>query len=107
MAGMSDRRFKISALAATTVGLLTFRRRVGGTYFAILTQAIAFATWLMFNRNEMKLGGTNGLTDFKRLLGYSLHDPATLRSLYLVTAAVVIVSFVLCRWLVGSNSKRR
>lgn len=93
----------LPAVAATVVGFLTFRRRVGGTYFAILTQAIAFATWLMFNRNELKLGGTNGLTDFKRLLGYSLRDPATLRGLYLVTAAGLIVSFVLCRWLVGSR----
>jgi urea transport system permease protein len=93
----------LPALAATLVGFLTFRRRVGGTYFAILTQAMAFATWLMFNRNELKLGGTNGLTDFKRLLGYPLRDPATLRGLYLVTAAVLILGFVLCRWLVRSK----
>jgi len=93
----------LPAAAATAVGFLTFRRRVVGTYFAILTQAMAFATWLMFNRNELKLGGTNGLTDFKWLLGYSLRDPATLRGLYLVTAAVLIVSYVACRRLVGSK----
>jgi urea transport system permease protein len=93
----------LPALVATVIGFLTFRRRVVGTYFAILTQAIAFATWLMFNRNEMKLGGTNGLTDFKLLLGYPLRDPATLRGLYLVTAAVLIMSFVACRWFVSSK----
>jgi urea transport system permease protein len=93
----------VPALAALLVGLLTFRRRVGGTYFAILTQAMAFATWLMFNRNELNLGGTNGLTDFKTLLGFSLHDPGTLRSLYLITALCVIGSFLVCRWLVGSK----
>ena len=48
-----------------SLGWLTFRRRVSGTYFAILTQAMAYATWLLCNRNEMNLGGTNGLTDFK------------------------------------------
>jgi urea transport system permease protein len=93
----------IPALAALLIGLLTFRRRVGGTYFAILTQAMAFATWLMFNRNELNLGGTNGLTDFKTLLGFSLHDPGTLRGLYLITALCVIGSFLACRWLVGSK----
>jgi urea transport system permease protein len=91
----------IPALAAVLVGLLTFRRRVGGTYFAILTQAMAFATWLMFNRNELNLGGTNGLTDFKSMLGFSLSQPDTLRGLYFITALCLIGSFLACRWLVG------
>jgi urea transport system permease protein len=82
----------LPALVATIIGLLTFRR-VSGTYFAILTQAMAYATWLLFNRNELNLGGTNGLTDFKRLLGFSLNDPDTLRGLYLVTATGLVGSF--------------
>jgi urea transport system permease protein len=93
----------LPALVATIIGLLTFRRRVSGTYFAILTQAMAYATWLLFNRNELNLGGTNGLTDFKRLLGFSLSDAGTLRGLYLVTAIGLVGSFWLCRWLVGSK----
>jgi urea transport system permease protein len=93
----------VPALAAAVLGFLTFRRRVGGTYFAILTQAIAFATWLMFNRNEMNLGGTNGLTDFKSLLGFSLSDPDTQWTLYLITAVVLIACYLGCRWLTGSK----
>lgn len=93
----------LPALVAVLIGLLTFRRRVGGVYFAILTQAMAFATWLMFNRNELNLGGTNGLTDFKTILGFSLRDPATLAGLYLVTAACVVVCFLACGWLVESK----
>jgi urea transport system permease protein len=50
-------------------------------YFAIITQALAFAAWLVFNRNETRLGGTNGLTDFKQLLGFRLSDPSTQRGL--------------------------
>jgi urea transport system permease protein len=93
----------IPAVAACIFGVLTFRRRVSGTYFAILTQAMAFATWLMCNRNEMNLGGTNGLTDFKSLLGVSLHTPFALRTLYLVTALCLVGSFIACKWLVGSK----
>ena len=93
----------VPVAAAVVIGFLTFRRRVGGTYFAILTQAMAFAAWLMFNRNEMNLGGTNGLTDFKTLLGYSLSEPGTQRGLYLCTSILLVVSFFLCRWLVGSK----
>ena len=93
----------VPVVVAVVIGFLTFRRRVGGTYFAILTQAMAFAAWLMFNRNELNLGGTNGLTDFKTLLGYSLSEPSTQRGLYLCTAILLVVSYFVCRWLVGSK----
>ncbi len=94
----------LPAALAALVGLLTFRRRLRGTYFAILTQAIAFALWLMLSRNEMKLGGTNGLTDFKSILGFSLGHPLTLRTLYLATAALLLAAFLLSRWLVRSKA---
>ena len=94
----------LPAALAALVGFLTFRRRLRGTYFAILTQAIAFAVWLMLNRNEMKLGGTNGLTDFKSILGFSLGQPATLRALYIFTAAALVGAFLVSRWLVRSKT---
>jgi urea transport system permease protein len=94
----------LPALVAAIIGFLTFRRRVSGTYFAILTQAMAYATWLLFNRNELNLGGTNGLTDFKRILGFSLGNPGTLRGIYLVTALGLVGSFWLCRWLMRAKT---
>jgi urea transport system permease protein len=51
----------------------------------------------------MKLGGTNGLTDFKSILGFSLSHPATLRTLYVVTAGLLLASFLLSRWMVRSK----
>ena len=51
------------------VGFFAFRSRIKGVYFSIITQALALAMWLIFLRNETMLGGTNGLTDFKTLLG--------------------------------------
>ncbi len=93
----------LPALVACVIGALTFRRRVSGTYFAILTQAMAFATWLLSNRNELNLGGTNGLTDFKSLLGFSLSEPSTLRVLYWVTALFLVLSFIFCKWLTSSK----
>jgi len=94
----------VPAALAIVIGLLTFRRKLRGTYFAILTQAIAFAVWLMLNRNEMRLGGTNGLTDFKSVLGFSLNDPGTLRALYIVTAIALVAAFLGSRWLVRSKT---
>ncbi|MBS0149724.1 MAG: urea ABC transporter permease subunit UrtC [Nitrospira sp.] len=94
----------VPVLFATIFGFLAFRSRIKGVYFAIITQALAFAAWLVFNRNETRLGGTNGLTDFKQLLGYRLSDPSTQRGLYLITVIALIASYLLCRWIVASRA---
>ena len=54
----------IPAVVSFILGYFVFRSRVRGVYFAILTQAIAVASWLVFCRNDIKLCGTNGLTRF-------------------------------------------
>ena len=94
----------VPMLFATIFGFLAFRSRIKGVYFAILTQALAFAAWLVFNRNETRLGGTNGLTDFKQILGYRLTDVSTQRGLYILTVVALIGAFLLCRWIVASRA---
>jgi urea transport system permease protein len=69
----------VPMLFALVFGFFAFRSRIKGVYFAIITQALALAAWLVFNRNDTNLGGTNGLTDFKQLIGYRLSDPGTQR----------------------------
>ena len=58
-------------------GWFAFRSRIRGVYFSIITQALTFALMLLFFRNNTGFGGNNGLTDFKRILGFSLQAPAT------------------------------
>ncbi len=94
----------VPVIFATIFGFLAFRSRIKGVYFAILTQALAFAAWLVFNRNETRLGGTNGLTDFKQLLGFRLSDPSTQRGLYILTALALAAAFLFCRWIVASRA---
>jgi urea transport system permease protein len=62
----------LPGLIALLIGLTTFRSRVRGVYFAILTQAITVAAWLIFQKNDLKLGGTNGLTNFTHILGRAI-----------------------------------
>src|SRR5262245_25432301 len=93
----------LPAVLAVVIGLVTFPRKLRGTYFAILTQAIAFTVWLLLNRNEMRLGGTNGLTDFKSVLGFSLAEPSTMRAVYLASALILLTTLLGARWLVRSN----
>jgi len=94
----------VPVLFALVFGFLSFRSRIKGVYFAILTQALAFAAWLVFNRNETRLGGTNGLTDFKQLLGFRLSDPGTQRGLYLITVLALGAAYLLCRYIVASRA---
>lgn len=93
----------IPALAAFIFGFFAFRSRIKGVYFSIISQALALAAWLIFLRNETRLGGTNGLTDFKTLLGFPLADPGTKRGLYFLTAVVLMLVYFACRFAIRSK----
>ncbi len=91
---------------AFVFGFLAFRSRIRGVYFAIITQAMTYAMMLLFFRNNTGFGGNNGLTDFKRLLGFSLRDPETRIGLYLASVIALFGCFLLCRYVVRSRLGR-
>jgi len=96
----------VPTLFAFLFGFLAFRSRIKGVYFAIITQALALCAWLVFNRNETNLGGTNGLTDFKQILGFRLSEPGTQRGLYILTVLCLGLAYVICRWIIQSRAGR-
>src|SRR3989449_9517367 len=87
----------VPALVGLAFGFLAFRSRIRGVYFSIITQALALSAWLVFNRNEMNLGGTNGLADFKTIFGFRLNQPSTQRGLYVITAVTLLGGDLACR----------
>jgi urea transport system permease protein len=89
----------VPGLLSLVFGFLAFRSRIKGVYFSILTQALTYAAALMFFRNDMLMGGNNGFTDFKYVLGFKVNDPATQRGLFIATASTVVLVYLLCRWL--------
>jgi urea transport system permease protein len=95
--------FVLPGLVAFIFGWLAFRSRIRGVYFSILTQALTYAASILFFRNNLLMGGNNGFTDFKFILGHPLVDPVrgpvTMRGLYVVTAIVLLLVYLLCRWL--------
>ena len=96
----------LPGVVAWIFGYLAFRSRVKGVYLSIITQALTFAAMLLFYRNETGFGGNNGFTDFKRILGYSITSANTRTVLFLVTFAVLVGAFLLCRALVVSKFGR-
>jgi len=98
--------FLLPGLFAFVFGYFAFRSRIKGVYFAIITQAMTYALMLLFFRNNTGFGGNNGLTDFKRILGYSLQDPSTKMGLFMITALVLFLSYILSRYIVKSKLGR-
>jgi urea transport system permease protein len=96
----------VPMLFALVFGFFAFRSRIKGVYFAIITQALALAAWLVFNRNDTNLGGTNGLTDFKQVIGYRLSDPGTQRVLYVLTVLCLGGAYFICRLIIRSRAGR-
>ncbi|HRE79870.1 MAG TPA: urea ABC transporter permease subunit UrtC [Opitutaceae bacterium] len=89
----------VPAVVAGIFGYLAFRSRIKGVYFSILTQALTYAAALLFFRNDFTFGGNNGLTDFKTVLGYGLNEPATRRTLYVLSVVLLTSVFLVGRWL--------
>ena len=98
--------FVLPGLFAFVFGYFAFRSRIKGVYFAIITQAMTYALMLLFFRNNTGFGGNNGLTDFKRILGYSLQDSSTKMGLFMVTALVLFLSYIISRYIVKSKLGR-
>ncbi|MFT3928381.1 MAG: urea ABC transporter permease subunit UrtC [Myxococcales bacterium] len=91
---------------AWVFGFFAFRSRIRGVYFSIITQAMTFALMLLFFRNETGFGGNNGMTDFKRILGYSLQETSTKVTLYVLTMLMLFGAYFACRFLVRSKAGR-
>jgi urea transport system permease protein len=91
---------------ALIFGWLAFRSRVTGVYLSIITQAMTYALMLAFFRNDMGFGGNNGMTDYKDLLGWDVHEPSTRLGLYLVSALALGLGYLLCRFITASKLGR-
>jgi len=96
----------VPALIALAFGYLAFRSKIRGVYFSIVTQALTYAAMLLFFRNNTGFGGNNGLTDFKRILGWPLQEIGTKRALFVISGLVLTAAYVVCRGIVRSKFGR-
>jgi len=92
----------LPAFSAGFIGYLVFRSRITGVYFSLITQAVALIMTILIVGQQPYTGGTNGMTNFSTMLGFSLGDAGVQRALYAVTAACLVGSYLLCRWVTTS-----
>ncbi len=93
----------VPSVLALALGWFAFRSRVTGVYLSIITQAMTFALLLAFFRNDMGLGGNNGMTDFKDILGFSVQADGTRAALYFASALALALFLVISGVVVGSR----
>ncbi len=77
----------LPAIFAFVVGAAMFKRRVGGVYFAIITQAIAAILTILIVGQQGYTGGINGITDLRTLKGWDIRTDHAKFVLYFVEVA--------------------
>ncbi len=89
----------VPSLLAWIVSYAMFKRRVGGVYFAIITQAVALIVTVLIIGQQGYTGGVNGMTDLKTVLGWDTRTDSAKYILYYLCVVLLIGSIVLCRWI--------
>ena len=89
----------LPTLLAWIVSFAMFKRRVGGVYFAIITQAVALIVTVLIIGQQGYTGGVNGMTDLKTVLGWDTRTDHAKYILYYLCVALLIGSILLCRWI--------
>ncbi|WP_135553939.1 urea ABC transporter permease subunit UrtC [Paenibacillus cymbidii] len=93
----------IPALLAGLLGYLTFRNRIKGAFFSILSQALVIIAVTLFVGQQGFTGGTNGLTNFDTFLGLTLASPSTKLLFYYVTLAFVLLVLAFGVWMTAGR----
>ena len=89
----------VPMVLAFIISFAMFKRRVGGVYFAIITQAVALILTVLIIGQQGYTGGVNGITDLRTLLGWDIRSDSAKYVLYFVNAGLLIGVIALCRWI--------
>lgn len=79
----------VPAVFSFIIGAAMFKRRVGGVYFAIITQAIAAILTILIIGQQGYSGGINGITDLRTLKGWDIRPDHAKFVLYFVEVALL------------------
>ena len=89
----------VPAIFAFIIGVAMFKRRVGGVYFAIITQAIAAILTILIVGQQGYTGGINGITDLRTLHGWDIRTDHAKFILYFVEVALLFGCIVAAQFI--------
>ena len=93
----------VPTVFAYIIGFAMFKRRVGGVYFAIITQAIALILTILIVGQQGYTGGVNGITDLKTMLGWDIRNDSSKYILYYVNGILLMGTILLGRYILSSK----
>jgi urea transport system permease protein len=98
----------LPTLVAALFSLITFQRRIGGVYFALITQALLFAVWVFVDNLQKYTGGRVGIYGVAHvsLFGYTFNRYTKAPEIYFLLLGVLVICFLLCAVLVHSKMGR-
>jgi urea transport system permease protein len=96
----------VPALFAFIIGAAMFKRRVGGVYFAIITQAVAAILTILIVGQQGYTGGINGITDLRTLNGWDIRSDEAKLILYFVCVVLLLASMLVCQFVRRSKLGR-
>ncbi|MFA9187304.1 urea ABC transporter permease subunit UrtC [Flavobacterium sp. FBOR7N2.3] len=88
---------------ALLVGIPLFKSGTKGVYFTIISQAITLIMSILFVGQQGFTGGSNGITGFDGLFGYTLSDPTLIKILYLIAVLVLIVVYFIVKFMLNTH----
>ncbi|ACR12786.1 urea ABC transporter permease subunit UrtC [Teredinibacter turnerae] len=96
----------VPTIFAYIIGVAMFKRRVGGVYFAIITQAIASILTILIIGQQGYTGGVNGITDLRTLLGWDIRTDSAKYVLYFVNGILLFACLLFAQFVRKSKLGR-
>lgn len=96
----------IPAFFAYLIGAAMFKRRVGGVYFAIITQVIAVILTVLIVGQQGFIGGINGITDLRTLHGWDITSNFARYVFYFINCILLLAVIVASRFILTSKFGR-
>ncbi|MEL7175645.1 MAG: urea ABC transporter permease subunit UrtC, partial [Pseudomonadota bacterium] len=96
----------VPVVFAFIIGVAMFRRRVGGVYFAIITQAFAAILTILIIGQQGYTGGVNGITDLRTLNGWDIRTNEAKEILYYVNGVLLFACLAIAQFVRKSKLGR-
>jgi len=96
----------VPAVLAFILGAAMFKRRVGGVYFAIITQALAAVMTILIVGRQGYTGGINGITDLRTLWGRDIRPDGAKYVLYFICCFLLLGTMFVARFVAASKLGR-
>lgn len=96
----------VPVIFAFIVSVAMFKRRVGGVYFAIITQAIAAILTILIIGQQGYTGGVNGITDLRTLKGWDIRTDEAKYILYFLCCFMLFGCLLIAQFVRNSKLGR-